>query len=326
MNYIKHLNHWMELVAVDDRLTAHHISLYLSLFQVWNKSRFPDKIVISRNELFRLSKIGSSKTYYKCLHQLHEFGYIRYYPSNNSLKGSTVIMVDLSDQNNDDQELIETESEPPKSGDDGASDISKNFYGPQTTTQVAPKQNQHRSCSKNDTSNTQVVTPFEINNINLANSKHRKRGAREPVLEFKNEIKKINRDAGEKKKKDGLSNFSPAVSSAPSCQESRIKKISARKCSTPTLDQVKAFFTSLDTKERSPIFRNQKDLELEAVKFFHHYQANGWLVGGKSPMRNWLSAGLSWMAKAPYFNRKLHSPYKPNPLHVDNNQQFGKPL
>jgi len=324
MNYIKHLNHWMELVNMDDRLSAYHISLYLSLFQIWNKSRFPDKIVISRNELFRLSKIGSSKTYYKCLHQLHEFGYICYYPSNNALKGSTVVLVDLSDHSNG--ELETEEIEPPKSGYDRATQLPKIFYGSQTTTQVAPRQNQHKNCGKSDTSDAQVVTPFKINNINFTNSKHRKRGARETDPDLKNEIKNISKDADEKKRKKSLSSCSMAFSTEASSQESRIKNITARKYVTPTLEQVRAFFISLDTQKLSPRLQNQKDLELEALKFFHHYQANGWLVGGKSPVRNWLSAGLSWMAKAPYFNRKFNSPGKANPLHVDNDQQFGKPL
>ena len=95
MNYIKHLNQWMELVSVDDRLTPFHVSIYMALFQFWNKYRFPEKITICRYEVLQLSKVGSTKTYYKCLHQLHEYGYIQYFPSHNPLKGSVIIMNDL---------------------------------------------------------------------------------------------------------------------------------------------------------------------------------------------------------------------------------------
>jgi len=322
MNYIKHLNHWMELVDVDDRLSAYHISLYLSLFQIWNKSRFPDKIVISRNELYRLSKIGSSKTYYKCLHQLHEFGYIRYYPSNNALKGSTVALINLSDQDHDDQRIIDSDS--PESLDDCPAGLAKNFCDPTTTTQVLAEHNQPKSCGKNDTCGNQVVTPFYLNNINLINGKHRKRGAREHFPDLKNEIKKISKGADEKKK--GVGDFPSYYSTVASCLVRSKSKSSGSRFSNPSLDQVKAFFVSLDAREISPVFKSRKDLELEAIKFFHHYEANGWLVGGRSPMRNWLAAGMSWMAKAPYFNRKSYPAEKPNPLHVDVNQQYGKPL
>ena len=95
MNYIKHLNQWMELVSVDDRITPHHISIYLALFQFWNKYRFPKKITICRHEVLQLSKVGSTKTYYKCLHQLHEYGYIQYLPSHINALGSKASLVDL---------------------------------------------------------------------------------------------------------------------------------------------------------------------------------------------------------------------------------------
>jgi hypothetical protein len=60
MNYIKHLNQFMELVSVDDRLTPHHISVYLALFQQWNKNRFPEAIYICRNEIMQAAKVGST--------------------------------------------------------------------------------------------------------------------------------------------------------------------------------------------------------------------------------------------------------------------------
>ena len=97
MNYIKHLNQWMELVAVDDRLSPHHISIYLALFQLWNKNRFPQQMSICRQEVLSISKVGSSKTYYKCLHDLADFGYLVYQPSCNPLKGSSISINDLGD-------------------------------------------------------------------------------------------------------------------------------------------------------------------------------------------------------------------------------------
>lgn len=97
MNYIKHLNQWMELVSVDDRLTPHHVSMYLALFHLWNKNRFPDTLIICRNEIMQVSKVGSTRTYYKCIKQLHEFGYIVYTPSKCPMKGSKVSLNLLDD-------------------------------------------------------------------------------------------------------------------------------------------------------------------------------------------------------------------------------------
>lgn len=92
MNYIKHLNTVMEKFAEDDRLNPSHISLYLALFQMWNFNRFNNPISITRNDVMKISKIGSKTTYLKALHDLSSFGYLEYLPSKNPLRGSMVNM------------------------------------------------------------------------------------------------------------------------------------------------------------------------------------------------------------------------------------------
>ena len=42
-------------------------------------------------------------------------------------------------------------------------------------------------------------------------------------------------------------------------------------------------------------FKNKDIANSEASKFFHHYQSNGWLIGGKSPMKNWQSSAIKWI-------------------------------
>ena len=39
----------------------------------------------------------------------------------------------------------------------------------------------------------------------------------------------------------------------------------------------------------------------EAEKFFDHFEANGWKVGGKTPMKDWKAAARNWM-RSPYRN------------------------
>ncbi len=41
---------------------------------------------------------------------------------------------------------------------------------------------------------------------------------------------------------------------------------------------------------------------VEGEKFFNHYESNGWLVGGKTPMRNWQAAARYWMLNSEKFN------------------------
>ena len=91
-NYILHLTSTMEKFTLDDRLNPSHISMYLASFQYWNLSRFSNPISINREEIMKLSKIGSKSTYHKCIRQLHLWDYLEYLPSHNPFKGSKVIM------------------------------------------------------------------------------------------------------------------------------------------------------------------------------------------------------------------------------------------
>ena len=92
MNYIKHLTAVFEIMDSDTRLTPFHISLYMSLFRRWNLNFFNNPISISRDEIMKMSKIGSVNTYTKCLKELHLWNYIRYEPSYNPHKGSLIYL------------------------------------------------------------------------------------------------------------------------------------------------------------------------------------------------------------------------------------------
>lgn len=90
VNYIMHLEAIALKISEDNRLKPWHISLYYTLFHLWNSTKFFNPLSVSRNELMRVSKIGSVNTYTKCLKELHEWGYIEYIPSHNPLVGSQI--------------------------------------------------------------------------------------------------------------------------------------------------------------------------------------------------------------------------------------------
>lgn len=75
----------------------------------------------------------------------------------------------------------------------------------------------------------------------------------------------------------------------------------------PILDEVLTFFKS----ETYP--------ELEAWKFFNHFESNGWKVGGKTPMQNWHAAARNWMLNASRFapSPQQQSQVKPNGKNYD---------
>ncbi|RXJ50423.1 hypothetical protein ESZ48_06535 [Gelidibacter gilvus] len=37
---------------------------------------------------------------------------------------------------------------------------------------------------------------------------------------------------------------------------------------------------------------------MEAAKFFNHYEATGWKLGGKVQIENWQATAKNWMIKA----------------------------
>src|SRR5690554_4341055 len=92
VNYILHIENAMLKFRDDPRITPWHVSLYMSLFQLWNSTRFKNEINIRRDELMQFSKIGSTNTYSKCLKQLSEWKYINYIPSKSRFKSSKVHM------------------------------------------------------------------------------------------------------------------------------------------------------------------------------------------------------------------------------------------
>jgi len=90
INYIEHQRSVYFKMSEDTRLTPIHISLYMSLFMIWNECGFDTELSINRNDVMKLAKIGNKNTYTTALKQLNDYGYITYKPSFNPLIGSKV--------------------------------------------------------------------------------------------------------------------------------------------------------------------------------------------------------------------------------------------
>lgn len=66
----------------------------------------------------------------------------------------------------------------------------------------------------------------------------------------------------------------------------------------PPKDEVLQYFATIKYSEK------------EALKFFAHYQANGWLQGGKVPIKNWQAAADKWISNS--FENKQFNDHKTN--------------
>lgn len=249
MNYIRHLAGFFDRVAADERLNPTHISMYVSLFQFWNASRFKNPISISRGELMRVSKISAKATYHKCMKELNDFGYLKYKPSYNPFKGSLVYLFNF-----------QTGIEQPVITDH----------------------------TKNGTGSEQAQEPY-INGSNIINQTSLNLG--EPVQ--KKEVEKL-REPGKKEKSSAKKERNVFV--------------------VPHLDHVKEYFTW------------QKFPPIEASKFYNYFQSNGWLVGGRTKMKDWQAAARNWMLNANKFAKGKPEKPKAKHLHATTNKNYSEPL
>ena len=293
MNYIRHLTGFYEKIHEDSRLNPTHISLYLALFQFWNLNHFQNPISISRHEMMKLSKIAALGTYHKCIKDLQDFGYIEYLPSFNPYKGS---LVNLHNFENID-----------------VHHLNKNRIKNQTSSEQAL--NQHHI--KIETGIEQALIP-SINYINNINNKHSITTPETssnfkqvflPAIPFQEIIpKSLSQKIKEKEKLRQKKKKSAQLS-----------PISAPKI-PPTFAEVKLFFEEKDT----PLS--------EAERFFDHYESNGWLVGGKSKMKNWEAAARNWLKNSKKFNDNLKPlclsevEGKRNNLQATTNKSYKEPL
>ena len=93
----------------------------------------------------------------------------------------------------------------------------------------------------------------------------------------------------------------------------REKKKSDSNSSIPILENVITFF------------QENNHPQIEAEKFFNYFESNGWLVGGKTKMKNWKAAAKNWMLNSNKYAKSTNAP-QPNHLHTQNEKNYDEPL
>lgn len=116
-----------------------------------------------------------------------------------------------------------------------------------------------------------------------------------------------------------------ARNEAISENEEKEEKSSAKKEEkfvAPKLEQIKEYF------------KFQNFTEFEAERFFNYYTSIGWLIGGKTKMKDWQAAARNWMLNTPKFSINLPNPstQKANPqpraynLNATIDKNYAEPL
>lgn len=265
MNYIKHLNAIFDRLALDDRLNPSHMSLYLSLFQFWNRNHFRNPFHVSRSRVMQMSKISSTATYHKCIRHLEQFGYLRYQPSYNPFLGSQVTM-----QLNVPVPVHKTNG------------LENDLFKNQTV--AVPDQNSYRS---------QTV---------LKN---------EPYINRKHINKNIDK---QKQKTTGLNTVQVNNPAPPAKEEKKGGRRAAAGFSPPAPEEIHSFFLE------------QNATGVEAQRFYNYFQSNGWLVGGRTPMKDWKAAARNWILNAGAFSKKSTPPLQPKQLQTETRKNYAEPL
>lgn len=95
MENAEQLPRFYQAIVKDHRIGATHISLYMAFFQQWVCNQYKNPIAVRRDEVMPIAKIFSKATYHKCLKELEQYGYIRYFPSRNHVCKSSVFIEEL---------------------------------------------------------------------------------------------------------------------------------------------------------------------------------------------------------------------------------------
>lgn len=90
---VEELSRFYQQSLEDPRISATHISLYMALFECWNRNSFCNPVRITRHDLMPLAKINGIATYHRCIKDLHEIGYIIYRPSFDPRIPSEVVLL-----------------------------------------------------------------------------------------------------------------------------------------------------------------------------------------------------------------------------------------
>ena len=298
MNYIKHLTGFFNKIGDENKLKPTHISLYLALFQCWNVNRFKNPTGISREEIMKASKINSNATYHKCMKELQSLGFIEYLPTFNPHSSSNVNMINFSD---------ETKTKPK--------------HEPLTYSNNEPVQK--TTLSKNNKAIEQVNEQAYIynnkqtylNNINIDI------GTNSNFLENESLIFEENEEEKSSAKKeemplaladDNLQIFNKIADSSENINERQMKALNSI---VPSLE------VTID------YFMLQSSTEIEANKFFNYYSSTGWLVGGKTKMRDWKAAARNWIMNQDKFKVKTPvTQLMTHNLNIANNKNYAEPL
>lgn len=90
METLKPLSDFFLAIEKDARISITHIGVYAALLEYWKAQEFRNPMTVFSYDIMSLAKISTRATYFKCIRDLNEFGYVSYEPSFNRNSASKI--------------------------------------------------------------------------------------------------------------------------------------------------------------------------------------------------------------------------------------------
>ncbi|KAB1157773.1 transcriptional regulator [Flavobacterium luteum] len=183
-------------------------------------------------------------------------------------------------------------------------------------------QNSSDTTSSNNEQTTPIFEPTEPKNEHV-NSNVAEQVIEPPYIYNNKQTLKNNKNID---RDTNFQNFDNVIARNEAISETeKEEKSSAKKEEnfiSPSIDLVKEYF------------KFQNFTEFEAERFFNYYSSIGWLIGGKTKMKDWQAAARNWMLNTPKFSINLPNPsaQKVNPqprsynLNATIDKNYAEPL
>ena len=172
-------------------------------------------------------------------------------------------------------------------------------------TQLKTKQANEQAVNKNKTSSDTSTKQALVSSINIINNT--------------NSINNLNIEEQAKNKKNNQFKNESSHHELGEATQTK-KKLREKK----VIDETNAIPPELSNV--IIFFKEKNTTQIDAEKFYNHFQSNGWLVGGKSKMKDWKAAARNWILNSEKFKIQNSETIKPNHLHVPNEKNFSEPL
>ncbi|MCU4177820.1 hypothetical protein [Carboxylicivirga sp. N1Y90] len=218
----------------------------------------------------KLARIGSSKTYLKALRDLHKHDFIRYDPSYDSNIGSHVSLFTFDHA----ACSLPWSKVPP----------SINYINNKQTHTIKEDEKSISNSKNENMKNDQQTTSSILHQTSLPEP------AEGQCQTSKNRTSTHLTSLPEPA--EGQHQTSTHLTSKHHTSDIEHPYIVDRTSKHPPLSHIQIYF------------QEKGHPEAEAQRFFNYYESNGWLIGGKSPMKDWKAAARNWILNIKKFEKK----------------------